>query len=174
MLRPLLLPISVAFHHPRYSHFNLHSSVHSLCSPEDRAWQNGVEKRLEHLGRAIDQILAHLGAGQPPSNGMGGMASTAPSALPGMPPSALPPHTAAAAFPDMPATAFYDHHGHPYDHNGNATGLPNTAPAGVNPNGGANGMTANGVNYVIPTPAETAAIAAQNRFKRPRGQTVPG
>lgn len=30
------------------------------------------------------------------------------------------------------------------------------------------------VNYIIPTPGETAAIAAQAKYKRPRGNTVPG
>lgn len=128
-------------------------------SPEDRAWQNGVEKRLEHLSRTIDMILAHLG-GQPP--------------MPG------PPNTAGPAFPEMPVAAngqyyeSYERHGMP----------PNTAPPGTaggphamggDPNIGQSGML-NGpgrVQYVVPSAAETAAIAAQARMKRQRGNTLP-
>ncbi|KAK9898964.1 hypothetical protein P389DRAFT_167662 [Cystobasidium minutum MCA 4210] len=130
-----------------------------LLNPEDRAWQNGVEKRLEHLSRTIDMILAHLG-GQPP--------------MPG------PPNTAGPAFPEMPVAAngqyyeSYERHGMP----------PNTAPPGTaggphamggDPNIGQSGML-NGpgrVQYVVPSAAETAAIAAQARMKRQRGNTLP-
>ncbi|CAD6579543.1 MAG: hypothetical protein CYPHOPRED_000905 [Cyphobasidiales sp. Tagirdzhanova-0007] len=109
-----------------------------LLNPEDRAWQNGVEKRLEHLGKAIDQILAHLGGG--------------PVSMP----------STAATYPEMPQTAFYDHH--PFDR---SAILPNTAP--LMSDASAQGR----INYVIPTSSETAAIAAQSRLKRPRGNTVP-
>lgn len=90
-----------------------------------------------------------------------------------------PPNTAGPAFPEMPATAApyyesYERHGMP----------PNTAPPGTaggpgdmggNPHMGPGGM-GNGpgrVNYVVPSPAETAAIAAQARMKRQRGNTLP-
>lgn len=194
-------------------------------SPEDRAWQNGVEKRLEHLGRAIDQILAHLGAGGNTATqaGINGDASNsanfwlnnasgvdngaggASSALSGLP----PPHTAAAAFGEVPSTAaFYDHHHQQFHqnrhhHDGPSGIMPNTAPAGIiNPNilpgsstelhnqatgleaeaGGLDagtqsgnvGIGAGGATYIIPTAAETAAIAARGKYKRPRGATVPG
>ena len=68
------------------------------------------------------------------------------------------PATAAPAFQEIPQTAFYDHH---YDRGM----VPNTAPISSD--------VAGRVNYVVPSPAETAAIAAQSRFKRPRGNTVP-
>jgi len=61
---------------------------------------------------------------------------------------------------------------------------PNTAPPGAaggpgdmggHPHMGPGGM-GNGtgrVNYVVPSQAETAAIAAQARMKRQRGNTLP-
>lgn len=114
---------------------------HRMHSPEDRAWQNSVEKRLEHLSRTIDMILAHLGG---------------PSSIP------QPPSTA-AAFPEMPPAAAYFES---YERHG----MPATAPAGpadMNNSGGGR------INYVVPSPAETAAIAAQARMKRSRGNTLP-
>ena len=70
-------------------------------------------------------------------------------------------------FSDIPpaTAAFYD-----FDRQPGGLGdslVPNTAPPG------AVGDMDNSINYVIPTAAETAAIAAQARFKRPRGNTMP-
>jgi hypothetical protein len=129
--------------------FNLSHS--SYYSPEDRAWQNGVEKRLEHLSRTIDMMLAHLSGGQ------------------SMPP---PPNTAAPSFPEMPPAAPY------YEsYERHAPMPPNTAPPGMAGDMGNMGMMSGGgrINYVVPSPAETAAIAAQAqaRARRSRGNTLP-
>ena len=126
-----------------------------LLNPEDRAWQNGVEKRLDHLGKAIDQILAHLGGG-------------------GLPPmtTASTTTSTASTFPEMPQTTFYDHHHHQQQqqqyHDRSVIQLPNTAPMSSDVSGQGR------INYLIPTSSETAAIAAQSRLKRPRGNTAPG
>lgn len=118
-------------------------------SPEDRAWQNGVEKRLEHLSRTIDMMLAHLSGGQ----------------------SMPPPNTAAPSFPEMPPAAPY------YESYERQPMPPNTAPPGTAGDMGNMNMMSGGgrVNYVVPSPAETAAIAAQAqaRARRSRGNTLP-
>jgi hypothetical protein len=97
-----------------------------------------VEKRLEHLSRTIDMILAHLGGGNQP-----------------------PPPTAAGGFP----TEMHQSYHEVYDRQG----IPNTASAGP----GDMSATGGRINYVVPSPAETAAIAAQARMKRRRGNTMP-
>lgn len=146
--------------------FVLWSNDLTSLSPEDRAWQNGVEKRLEQLGRAVEQILAQLGGG-------------VPAASYHQMPHFAGPQTAGASFGEMSASGFYDtpsamhgqmahHHAGPGGPQGLQGGMmmpPNTAPVGSE--------MAPRVNYVVPTAAETAAIAAQSRFKRPRGSTMP-
>lgn len=83
-----------------------------------------------------------------------------------------PPNTAGPSFPEMPAAApyyeSYERHAMP----------PNTAPPGTGDMGNPNmGMMSGGgrINYVVPSPAETAAIAAQAqaRARRTRGNTLP-
>lgn len=72
-----------------------------------------------------------------------------------------PPPTTAAAFPEMPpSNAFFES----YERHGMT---PTTAAAA------GNDMPGGRVNYVVPSAAETAAIAAQARMKRSRGNTMP-
>lgn len=87
-----------------------------------------------------------------------------------------PPNTAGPSFPEMPSATpapyyeSYDRHGLP----------PNTAPPGTagdmgNPNMGGMMSAGGRINYVVPSSAETAAIAAQAqaRARRSRGNTLP-
>lgn len=118
-------------------------------------------------------ILAHLGGG-----GGGGGPSAAGAGGP-------PPHTAGVAFPEMPSAAAAGHGGaaayyESYERHGMP---PNTAPPGTalshhsamgDPTMMQAGSGPQGrINYVVPSAAETAAIAAQARLKRQRGNTLP-